>query len=182
MDDVLQRLLAESEIRSVLARYVRAIDRADFTLLRTCYHADAIDEHGWYDGGVDGYIEFLQQSLPRSSATFHHLGNPLIEVDGDVARVETYCFVWNRSEAGDRTVQVRYCDRFERRDGAWRIAHRLAVYGPGRLDPPAAEAPMPERFHAGTRDRDDPSYRIFDDSSLRGKEPGAAAAAPGSGG
>jgi ketosteroid isomerase-like protein len=159
MDDVLRRLLAESEIRLVLAHYARAIDRMDFELVRTCYHADAVDEHGWYDGGVDGYIAFLRESLPRSDATFHMLGNPLIEVEGDVARTETYCLVWNRSGAGDRLVQVRYCDRFERRDAGWRIAHRRTVYGPGRLDPVETEAPMPARFHAGTRDVQDASYR-----------------------
>jgi ketosteroid isomerase-like protein len=157
MDDVLHRLVAESDIRRVLARYARAIDRVDFELLRSCYHPDAIDEHGWYDGGVDGYVEFLKGSLARSDATFHMLGNPLIDVDGDVARTETYCLVWNRSAAGDRIVQVRYCDRFERRED-WRIAHRLAVYGPGRLDPLGRAAPMPEHFHSGARDRTDPSY------------------------
>lgn len=159
MEQVLDRLVAESEIRRVLACYARAIDRMDFELLRTCYHAGAIDEHGWYDGAVDGYIEFLQSSLPRSTTTFHMLGNPLIDVDGDTARSETYCLVWNRSDDGDRLVQVRYCDRFERRQGAWRIAHRRVVYGPGRLDPVIAEAPMPAHFHAGVRDRTDESYR-----------------------
>ena len=158
MDDAVARLLAESDIRRVLANYARAIDRMDFELLRTCYHADAIDEHGWYDGGVEGYIEFLRGQLPRSDATMHMLGNPLIDVEGDSARAETYCLVWNRSQAGDRIVQVRYCDRFERRAQAWRIAHRRTVYGPGRLEPPGAGAPMPDRYHAGTRDRSDASY------------------------
>src|SRR3954453_20167282 len=152
------RLLAESEIRRVLARYARAIDRMDFELLRECYHADAIDELGWYDGGVDGFVEFLRESLPRSDATFHMLGNPLIEVDGDMARTETYCLVWNRSPAGDRFIQVRYCDRFEVRESMWRIAHRRTVYGPGPLEPLGAEAPMPPEFLAGTRDRTDPVY------------------------
>lgn len=159
MEEVLERMLAESEIRRVLARYARAIDRVDFELLRTCYHAGAIDEHGWYDGGVDGYVEFLSSSLPGSTATFHMLGNPLIDVHRDTARTETCCLVWNRSDDGDRLVQVRYCDRFERRDGDWRIAHRRVVYGPGRLDPVIAEAPMPAHFHAGVRDRTDASYR-----------------------
>lgn len=158
MHDVLHRLLAESDIRRVLARYARAIDRVDFELLRTCYHADAIDEHGWYDGGVDGYVSFLATSLARSDATFHMLGNPLIDVEGDSARTETYCLVWNRSPAGDRMVQVRYCDRFERRSGEWRIAHRQTVYGPGRLDGLGEAPPMPEHFLAGARDRSDPSY------------------------
>src|ERR1700744_2075046 len=149
MDDVIARLLAESEIRAVLGRYSRAIDRVDLELLRSCYHADAIDEHGWYDGGIDGYVEFLRGRRASSAATFHMLGNPLIEHESaDVARVETYCLVWNRSApvdgaaAQDRTVQVRYSDRFERREGEGRIAHRRTVYGPGRLDPVGAEAPM----------------------------------------
>jgi hypothetical protein len=38
-------LLAERDIRGVLARYCRGIDRGDYDLVRD-YHSDAIDEHG----------------------------------------------------------------------------------------------------------------------------------------
>jgi ketosteroid isomerase-like protein len=138
MEPELQRLVDESAIRRLLSRYVRAIDRRDYDLLRNCYHDDAVDEHGHYDGDIDGFIEFLE-NVPTSMFESHFLGNPLIEVDGDVAWAETYCLALRRVDdqqggAQDRFQHVRYLDRIEKRDGEWRIARRIASYGHGRLD------------------------------------------------
>ena len=52
LNDRLQRMLDHSEIRDVLARYARGIDRADGELLKTCYYADAIEEHAREDLGM----------------------------------------------------------------------------------------------------------------------------------
>jgi hypothetical protein len=138
MEPELQRLVDESAIRRLLSRYVRAIDRRDFDLLRSCYHDDAVDEHGHYDGDIDGFVDFLR-SVPTSKFESHFLGNPHIEVEGDVARAETYCLALRRVDDGegglvDRFQHVRYLDRIEKREGEWRIAHRVASYGHGRLD------------------------------------------------
>ena len=91
MDDVLSRLVAESDIRRVLADYARAIDRVDFELLRSCYHPDAVDEHGTtnYTGqtAASGYIGKHKRAFKRH---MHLTLNALIEVDGDRATVESY--------------------------------------------------------------------------------------------
>jgi hypothetical protein len=68
------------------------------------------------------------------------MGNLLIEVDGDRARAETYAVVYHRMKKDDGTGKddvwgVRYVDRFERRDGAWRIAYRVVAQEWRRLDP-----------------------------------------------
>jgi ketosteroid isomerase-like protein len=165
VDEQLQRLLDESAIRTVLARYARAIDRLDWDLLRSCYHPDATDEHGTYHGSADGFIEWVQGRLAEYDSTKHFLGNQLIEVEGDVAWTETYCLALHRiapadgEAAHDRTVSVRYCDRFERRDGEWRIAERVTVYEPGRIDPVGDEPELTPRHTLGSRDRRDPAYR-----------------------
>ena len=135
-----ERLMAESEIRQVLARYGRAIDSMDWDLLRSCYHPDAIDEHGVYDGGIDGFIELISGTLP-SVCTNHFMGASLIELDGDTAWVETHALGHHRSPASasdvlrDRLFFLRYADRFERRGAEWRIAHRVVVYEPGAVVP-----------------------------------------------
>jgi hypothetical protein len=49
----LDRLLAEADIRDAMARYARGADRNDLALLRTAYHADATDSHGYYVGDLD---------------------------------------------------------------------------------------------------------------------------------
>ena len=154
----LQLLLDEAAIRRVLVRYARAIDRMDWDLLRSCYHEGAIDDHGLYRGDVDGFVELLREKLPLDESTLHFLGNQEIEVEGDVAYVETACIARHRRPAtGDAPATdyfgfVRYCDRFERRDGDWRIAHRLVVYEPGRIDDVGLEPPYTQRHTRNIRE------------------------------
>ena len=53
----MQRLKDESAIRKVLGTYARAIDRQDYDLPGEVFHADAIDEHGFYNGSASGFAE-----------------------------------------------------------------------------------------------------------------------------
>ena len=129
----LEELSARTEIHDVLLRYCRGLDRVDMDLVRGAFHPDA-----WIDfpaslhvGSVEGFFDFLAAEMPRFVRTMHFLGNSLIEFDGpDTAYVETYL---NADHQGSESHQwrgqtvklwARYLDRFERRDGSWRIAHR----------------------------------------------------------
>lgn len=158
----LRRLLDESAIRALIARYSHAIDRLDWDELRSCYHDDAVDLHGDdFAGGIDTYIEWLHEHLPvANDATMHFTGTQSIEVDGDVAWAETYCLALHRLSATadaptrDAVRPVRYVDRLERRHGEWRIARRTCIYEPGRID--GLAEPLPPS--GGARDRSDPSY------------------------
>jgi len=136
----IDQLLARREIADVILRYARGIDRLDLELVRSCYHPDAYDDHGAFKGNVDEFIEAAGSFLPRWTATQHFMGNMLIEVEGDVARAETYAVAYHRREAADGSgkddvMGIRYVDRFERRDGSWRIAHRVVVTEWRRVDP-----------------------------------------------
>ena len=55
-DPRLAALLDKQEIEEVVLRYCRGIDRRDFELVRSCYHPDARDRHGSFDGTVDEYV------------------------------------------------------------------------------------------------------------------------------
>ena len=135
----LQRLLDQAEILALMGRYARAVDRRDFDLLRTCYHPDAFSESQNYVGDIDGFVAVHEAAAPFLSMT-HFLGNHEVEIDGDVAFAETLCISsWREAEKDgkperDTTGFVRYCDRLERRQGEWRIAHRVIVREPGRID------------------------------------------------
>ena len=106
-----------------------------------------------YDADVFGHL------CPAQLAT----ENPLVEVDGDVAWAEFYGRAYHRVPAGedglerDLAVNTRWIDRFERRNGEWRIARRKVVVDTDRVDP-VTERWVPLEQYRGRRDRSDPSY------------------------
>ena len=128
--DAEQAAVDREAIYQQLVRYCRGVDRRDEALLRSVYHEDAHDDHGHYQGDVDGFVAFVKREVyARFRTTMHKLGNAWIEVEGDVAHAETYAVAHHvRAEEGgdvdDLVMGIRYLDRFERRDGVWRIARR----------------------------------------------------------
>lgn len=161
-------LIARAEITDVLYRYCRGIDRRDWDLLRSCYHDDAYDDHGSLVGPIDEFIRISKPFADRVAATVHFMGNVLIEVDGDVARAESYVVAYHAYEHEDGTSRhdnwaIRYLDRFERRDGTWKIAYRVVAHeireihqlpeGRGRHSTPGSW---------GAHDETDPLYWILD--------------------
>jgi hypothetical protein len=178
--DGLDDLLAERDVRRVLARYCRGIDRLDLGLVRSCYHDDAVDEHGSFTGGPDEYVAWVGRLLRRYASTMHVTASTSIERAGDVALAESYGLAFHRSppeEADDARLNLvtgfRFVDRFERRDGAgWLIAHRVAVTEWSRVDDPAGRWPVPEGLRHGTRDADDPVWWLVPELGLRRSDEG----------
>ena len=173
LSGALQDLVAQLDIRDVLARYTRGIDRMDPDLVRSTYHADAHDDHGASQGDLDGFIAWFQEALSYFDSTMHFLGNQLIELDptdGDVAHAESYCVAYHRRRARERTdgqeaeaghdlvTALRYVDRMERRDGEWRIADRKCVFDWTRRDPIVGEWEHGPEVLQGRRDHGDPVY------------------------
>lgn len=155
---------ARDEIRELVTRYCRGVDRMDAELIASAYHPDAIDEHGTsqFTGETVGAgIVALMQSARFS---MHHITNQTIQVhDDDHAGCETYFMVWQTlaDEAGEQLLHVlgRYVDRLERRGGGWRIAHRLVIVELVRRLP-LDDSALPGARHA-CRDRTDPSYAVL---------------------
>ena len=138
----LRVLLDKQEITEVLARYCRAIDRLDEELLRSVYWPDGYDDHMSFAGLVAEFIpEAIKSCASIFKSTVHSISNILIEVDGDVAHSETYFTSFNRlsqtrdGREYDRITCARYLDRFERRNGEWRIADRVMTRDWRRVDP-----------------------------------------------
>lgn len=163
-EDPLRRFLVEQEIRRLQATYARAVDRRDWDLLRTVFHPDATDEHGPYRGDVEGLVAFLEAQLADVESTSHLMANCLVtHLDDDSANVETYATAVHRHvrDEGlpvDLTFWVRYLDRFERRNGGWRIADRLVVIDRSRADEVRHGAGVAHAFTTGRPGPDDPSY------------------------
>ena len=171
----LEALLDRQDIAEVIYRYARGVDRLDLDLIRSCFHADAYDDHGTFQGGIDAFITYVSDFLPRYVATMHFMGNMLIEVEGPVARAETYAVAYHREELADGSGRddvfgIRYVDRFELRpalnaDGAatpqWRIAHRIVTTEWRRVDPVPVGKVRGNVGAWGARDPQDALYRVL---------------------
>ena len=141
----------------------------DRSLVRSCYHDDALDLHGSFSGGPDEYVDWAFRVIARHAATFHFIGNVLIELEGPRARAESYgiSIHTSLSDEPERNLLIgfRYVDRFEKRGDAWRVAARVVVYDwvqPMGAAPAGSEA---ERFGPrtpiGGRAPDDPWYALL---------------------
>jgi ketosteroid isomerase-like protein len=127
----LQALLDREAIRDCLMRYCRGIDRCDEKALRSAYWEDATDCHGAWNGSATGFIAQALSRLRQGGRRVHQITNVLIDLHGDVAAVESSFFALQATGAQpDRETFLcgRYVDRFERRNGEWRVAARTVVY------------------------------------------------------
>jgi hypothetical protein len=165
MDDARLAALADKqEITEVIYRVARALDRCDADLLRGCFHADATDDHGLFKGAAADFVPWVMEMLAGMTATSHFIGNVLIEMTGeDAAVAESYFVATHRIGEQDMVAAGRYLDRFARRDGVWRLAHRGAVYDWTTTAPASDEGwrkpPMLGLLQRGERGRGDVSYR-----------------------
>ena len=156
---------AKLAITEVLYRYCRALDRMDRDLADTVWHPGGTADYGpTFQGPASGLLDVMWAGHAKLLGHSHQVTNVLIEVDGDRAASEAYVTgtLWDLTEAGALAQLVavgRYLDRWSRRDGRWAIAERWAVREWTRSDAGrylAKEGTGP----SGTRDRDDPLYRV----------------------
>jgi len=134
LPEALQQLLDRQQIEDVLARYSRAVDRADLELLRGCYHDDATEDHGGvFRGRAQDYVQQIAPVLPRAKILNHLVTNVLVEFTAqDVARVEAYILTFARMKKDgklfDTLTLARAVDRFEKRAGRWAISARRLCF------------------------------------------------------
>jgi hypothetical protein len=171
-DSRLEAMLSKQEIKDVLARYARGVDRADEEMLKSCYHPDAIEEHGSaYAGPAHEYIEGAVVRIRQMGTMCHYICNVHIELEEELAYVEAYVLTFARFSRDEESVDTltggRICDRFERRADAWKIAHRKLVFDWNR-DMPTREGwclgmfdPADPKMVMGSKDRNDLSYLRF---------------------
>ena len=171
MDKRIQALLHKQEIREVVYRYCRGIDRRDLEAVRACYHPGATDHHGSFSGTIDEYLVWVDGLLERYESTMHIVGNVLIELgeSGDRAACETYGVSLHRSDDPRPYMNLatgfRYLDRFELRHDAWKIAERTAIGEWSIRIPEEAWWSIPDTHLKSRRDSSDALYTLL--ASLR---------------
>jgi hypothetical protein len=163
MDAALGALAAKQEIAELSATYMRGLDRLDAARLASVFHPDATVNYGFFAGSAQAFVGFAMNALGGHRANHHMLGQISIELDGERASGEVYFQAFHRVvENGaeqDLFIAGRYLDRYERRDGVWKIAFRGEVNDWTRSEP-AADAFFDATPSAlrGARKPDDYSY------------------------
>jgi ketosteroid isomerase-like protein len=162
-DPAIQELLDKQAIREAVMRYCRGVDRCDADLIKSAYHPDARDEQATVTHTGEAIGSYLATAVPKSMAsTNHNVGTQNIEINGDLASVETY-MQGNHLLKDRRRVntRVRYLDRFERRNGEWKIIHRRTITESMDVLPPVEPDAVFNPPLGGSRDKDDLSYTLF---------------------
>jgi hypothetical protein len=150
---VIDEMIGAHQIRSALARYCRGVDRRDSELLRTIYHPDAVDDHGW--GLSASGFEFAESvNNPEilgypCEITQHHITSTYIDIRGERAVSEAYFQSLQRVTDADGGLWDvfcggRYADQWDRRSGEFKITKRSVIYDWVRTDEVKTMWPGPD--------------------------------------
>jgi len=149
----------------------------DEALLSEVFHEDARYIHGEQTGAITDFIAYAFDSLKSFESTQHYISNPLITVEGDHATGETSYMsyqcgtgakgvglgAYQDTDAAENViVGGRYLDRFEYRNGQWRIIERRNVRDWENWHPADARQVLDlPAFARGARGRTDASYHFL---------------------
>jgi hypothetical protein len=131
-DDAISRLLDIQDINRALALYVVAIDTRELSLFDRCFTPDAqIILGGVGEMTPASYKELATKGLGALNATQHHLGLPLIDLDGDRAHARCYFMAQHvRNDLAAKPFLMIggwYTDDLLRTDDGWRITRRVGT-------------------------------------------------------
>jgi len=128
----LRSLLEREKIRDCIARLARGEDRRAADQISSSLWPDSTSDYGVFSGTFDAYLAWVVPGSPAIPVTQHVLGQSVIEVEGEVALVETHVTAYHRINMGEAERDVviggRYLDRMEKRAGEWRISRRVMLY------------------------------------------------------
>lgn len=164
----LAKVADQLEIAQVINAYAEGVDGKRAELVMSCFHPDATFQY--LDEAPAPVAAFFAASAPNAEGlvtTCHYLSNHVAIVDGDSADSQVYLWAYHlvnakaphrpplfpaKGEAYAVIIGGRYLDRFERRDGRWRIARRRLVFD-WSFNAPAAEIVLPPMRDAGLAPR-----------------------------
>lgn len=126
----LQELYDKQKLQENLMLYCRGIDRMDDELVKSTYWPDSTDDHGGFDGPGQEWAAAGCAWRDQVYSNNHHVSNVLISIEGN--RAERESMFLNVVNLKNPTVSFflggRYRDLCEKRNGEWRILHRVCVW------------------------------------------------------
>ena len=153
------RTEAYEQIRQVAARYSHGVDRLNEAVMKSAYWPDAIDDHGVFVGNAMEFCAMVVASHRAFDSTMHCNYNHLIDITSDTqATGEIYNVAYIRSTANGAPILDtwfgRYIDKYECRNGEWRISHRVCVHEGTQREAVTQTMPInAAKFRQGSADR-----------------------------
>jgi 3-phenylpropionate/cinnamic acid dioxygenase small subunit len=135
LEQRVQRMEDESEIRQILVKYGTYLDARDFASYASLF----ADDGEWVGGfgrfkGPNAIQAMLEERLGKAEPGwinkqgYHLLSNALIQLDGNKAHVTSKYLFLTKPEDQNRPVPLlagRYEDDLVRVNGAWKIVKRV---------------------------------------------------------
>lgn len=127
LEERVERLEAESDIRRLKARYLNACDAKDVEAMRACFTEDAVIDFpplGEFD--LDGLVGIFTQMAATTPITDVHQGhNAEINVNGDEAdgKWNLGFATYDPREGTFRLLSSFYSDRYRKTENGWRICY-----------------------------------------------------------
>jgi len=156
MNDDMADMATRQTLRDLVATLARATDRADPGLMLSAMHPDAAMDSGLDGVGADYARALTEMIRAHLTRCFHSIGTQYFEIDGDRAAGESYVIAYSRTVGEETQTGGRYLDRFERRDGVWKLASRRFVQDWAMTRPAGDDAGL-----AGGYAPDDPSIAFW---------------------
>lgn len=154
---------ARQQITDVLNRYARGWDRRDRDMIQSCFFPDSTHQHGGYEGLSHAFTDIALKATEQVKKMSHMITNVMIDIVGDKAVSECQFLAYHRrpvkespGEDMDWFLKGRYIDKFENREGVWKIAHRRGLHDFSRSFIPADtsydEKPADQMSQRGAND------------------------------
>lgn len=161
-------ILSRQVLENLLLAYCRGVDRGDAQLMASIFHDDSTVISGVLNcNGKDFARDIVTFVAENTLRVFHTFSNLWIEIDGDTAVGEAYVIAAQTVDTPDGVIDTlvggRYLDRFERRNGEWKIAHHTFVMDWNMSQPASAlagEDPYAAMIRGG-RKPNDPLYGFW---------------------
>jgi len=172
----LQELWDRQLLHDNMMQYARGVDRMDHELMKSAYWPDSIDDHGVFIGGGQEWADVAITYKDLIWSNSHHVSNVMIEIENDRAKRESmFINVVNYKEPAISMFEGgRYRDLCEKRDGEWRILHRVCIWDWAETRPTQPGFDIVDRPFVsdwGGQYSDDPIRGDWEATSPRGLPP-----------